>query len=95
MQIATSATNLTCEIVLVISGHDIFQTGQDVGSMKQPQGDFDSTQVSDYRQGCFNLLVYVPFVCAISQLAVWTQFKLHGRRLQWIKSMRQDTTHYV
>ncbi|XP_045190123.2 transmembrane protein 180-like [Mercenaria mercenaria] len=76
------------------TGHDIFQTGQEFSSIK-PLHSSEGSVVSDYRQGCFNLLVYVPVVCALTQLAVWSQFSLHGRRLQWVKSMREGTTHYV
>lgn len=69
------------------TGHDIFQSGRDLGSIKVNS----STQDHDsYREGCFNLLVYVPIVCAVLQLLVWAKFTLHGRRLQSIKAARLD-----
>lgn len=77
------------------TGHDIFQTGQELGSIKPLHDTLDSASMVDYRQGCFNILVYVPVICALTQLAVWTQFTLHGKRLQWVKAMREGTTHYV
>ncbi|KAL5022601.1 hypothetical protein ScPMuIL_001756 [Solemya velum] len=66
------------------TGHDIFQSGNEMGSIRLDAAKMDSTQ----RQGIFNLLVYIPIACAVLQLLVWSQFTLHGRRLRWIKSMR-------
>lgn len=71
------------------TGHDIFQSGRDLGSIKQVS---EMGSSSSYREGCFNLLVYVPIVCAILQLLVWAQFTLHGRRLRSIKAARSDTS---
>ena len=76
-------------------GHDIFATGQELGSIKPLHSLEDTQAASDYREGCFNLLVYVPVMCAITQLVVWSQFSLHGKRLQWVKSVREGSTHYV
>lgn len=75
------------------TGHDIFQTGNELGSIKPVRDMLTPSSLSEYRQGCFNLLVYVPLVCAVCQLAVWTQFNLHGPRLKWIKSMREGASH--
>lgn len=74
------------------TGHDIFQSGRDLGSIKQISATLEEGSKSSYREGCFNLLVYVPVVCAVLQLLVWAQFTLHGRRLQSIKAARSDTS---
>ena len=43
---------------------------------------------SDVRMGCFQVLVYVPIVCAVLQILLWSRFKLHGRRLKVVTSQR-------
>ena len=40
------------------------------------------------RQGCFNVLVFVPVFCGLLQLFAWSNFKLKGKRLNEIKSRR-------
>lgn len=45
------------------------------------------------RLGCFYLLVFVPITCALLQLAAWSRFTLHGRKLQGIKTLRQGAQH--
>ncbi|KAL4231139.1 Transmembrane protein 180 [Mactra antiquata] len=75
------------------TGHDIFQTGHELGSIKSNHQFMDSISASDYRQGCFNLLIYIPIVCALLQLAVWTQFNLHGKRLRSVKALRSGSLH--
>ncbi|KAH3707374.1 transmembrane protein 180-like [Dreissena polymorpha] len=72
------------------TGHDIFQSGHDMGSIKPLNNDGAHTSQRDdtFKQGCFNLLIYVPVACAVLQLIVWTQFSLHGKRLQAVKSRR-------
>nr|XP_057934201.1 transmembrane protein 180 [Doryrhamphus excisus] len=45
------------------------------------------------RLGCFHMLVFVPITCALLQLAAWSRFTLHGRKLQGIKSCRQGAQH--
>jgi len=44
------------------------------------------------RDACFFLLVTVPIVCALIQLAAWSRFTLHGARLNQIKSIRLSRT---
>ncbi|KAK6178037.1 hypothetical protein SNE40_012876 [Patella caerulea] len=73
------------------TGHDVFETAGDVGSIKFDVKNLDVASRESYKQGCFNLLVYIPIICAVCQLAVWTQFSLHGRRLQYIKSRREGS----
>lgn len=43
------------------------------------------------RLGCFYMLVFVPITCALLQLAAWSRFTLHGRKLQGIKTLRQGS----
>lgn len=43
------------------------------------------------RLGCFYMLVLVPITCALLQLAAWSRFTLHGRKLQGIKALRQGS----
>lgn len=45
------------------------------------------------RLGCFNMLVFVPIICALLQLAAWSRFTLHGRKLQGVKTLRQGAQH--
>ncbi|XP_041368158.1 transmembrane protein 180-like [Gigantopelta aegis] len=71
------------------TGHDIFQSGNESGSIRKHLEDMDPKSQMLHRQGCFNLLVYIPIVCAIMQLLVWMQFSLHGHRLRYIKSARE------
>uniref|UniRef100_A0A3Q2GEN7 Major facilitator superfamily domain containing 13A n=1 Tax=Cyprinodon variegatus TaxID=28743 RepID=A0A3Q2GEN7_CYPVA len=73
-------------LLCVYTGYDIFQ--------RTPVK--DSLSASDsgtppLRLGCFYLLVFVPITCAVIQLATWSRFTLHGRKLQGIKSLRQGS----
>lgn len=43
---------------------------------------------SSVRQGCFNVLVFVPVICGLLQLFAWSNFKLKGKRLNQVKSLR-------
>uniref|UniRef100_A0A1A8N8W7 Transmembrane protein 180 n=1 Tax=Nothobranchius pienaari TaxID=704102 RepID=A0A1A8N8W7_9TELE len=79
-------------LLCVYTGYDIF----DRAPMK------DSVMVSDtasssgtppLRLGCFYMLVFVPIACALLQLAAWSRFTLHGRKLQGIKTQRQGIQH--
>ncbi|XP_046575539.1 transmembrane protein 180-like [Haliotis rubra] len=76
-------------ILSMQTGHDIFQSGKQGGSIKLSYNDMDTGTRAVHREGCFHLLVYVPIICAALQLLVWTQFSLHGRRLAQIKSARE------
>lgn len=69
-------------------GYDIFE--------KAPMKDSMSASESGtppLRLGCFYMLVFVPITCAMLQLATWSRFTLHGRKLQGIKTLRQGTQH--
>ncbi|XP_077992698.1 transmembrane protein 180-like [Glandiceps talaboti] len=69
------------------TGHDVFQSGHDGGSIRLAQN-VNSEEKAMVEWGCFQCLVIVPIVCAILQLIAWSQFTLHGKRLKWVKSVR-------
>ena len=48
----------------------------------------EADQRNRFRTGCFNVLVYVPVVCGLLQLFAWSNFKLRGKRLSQVKSLR-------
>lgn len=77
-------------LLCVYTGHDIFQRDamNNVVSA-QPQLEPSAVWTTTLRQGCFYLLVYVPITCALLQLFMWSQFSLHGKRLQTVKAHRQ------
>ena len=81
---------LTCVVYNVFhcAGHDVFSSGNEMGSIKLDSGSLDNEASTLYKTGVFHLLVYVPIVCAILQLILWSQFTLHGKRLGIIKSVR-------
>lgn len=85
--------NILCHIMMnvccfLISGHDVFESGNSMGSIKLNVDNLDSQSQGAYRQGVFNILVYVPIVCALIQLVAWSRFSLKGKRLNWVKSLR-------
>jgi len=75
-------------LVLLLTGHDVFATGGETGSIKLGVADMTQDMKTEYQLGVFHLVVYVPLICAIVQLCFWSRFSLHGKRLNWIKSMR-------
>jgi len=77
------------------AGHDVFHSGGETGSIKLSIGDMTSDAKTEYQLGVFHLLVYVPLVCAVIQLWLWSRFTLHGKRLNWIKSMRGGFLKYA
>lgn len=80
-------------IFLFDPGYDIFQRDP-LSSIVSAQPRLASSVAwkPTLRQGCFYLLVFVPMTCALLQLLTWSQFSLHGRRLQTVKSQRQAFT---
>jgi len=84
----TLAPLLGTWLLSIQTGHDVFSSGNEMGSIKLDSGSLDNEASTLYRTGVFHLLVYVPIVCAILQLILWSQFTLHGKRLGIIKSVR-------
>uniref|UniRef100_A0A8C5GCX0 Transmembrane protein 180 n=1 Tax=Gouania willdenowi TaxID=441366 RepID=A0A8C5GCX0_GOUWI len=75
-------------LLCVYTGYDIFDPVKD----SVPPSDVHSSSGSGtppLRLGCFYMLVFVPITCAVLQLAAWSRFTLHGRKLQGIKALRQ------
>lgn len=70
------------------------QTGTSIfysGAVDEPSKiSFHNTSKKDLRWGCFCVLVYVPIACAVIQILAWSRFKLHGKRLSWVKHMREN-----
>ncbi|KAI1887053.1 hypothetical protein AGOR_G00202070 [Albula goreensis] len=78
-------------LLCVYTGYDIFQRDavQDTVSAAVSS----QAEAVTLRQGCFYLLVFVPITCALLQLLAWSQFTLHGKRLQNVKALRQGAQH--
>lgn len=74
-------------------GYDIFQRNP-LNNVVSAQPKLESAAALEptLRQGCFYLLVFVPITCALLQLLSWSQFSLHGKRLQMVKAQRQSLT---
>jgi len=81
--------------VLLFTGHDVFAAGGDTGSVKLSFADMTSDAKAEYQLGVFHLLVYVPLICAAVQLWFWSRFTLHGKHLNWIKSLRGGLLRYT
>lgn len=65
------------------TGKSVFFDGKSKTVLSSSEGDIDSV-----RQGCFNVLVFVPVLCGLLQLFAWSNFKLKGKRLSQVKSLR-------
>nr|XP_040032467.1 transmembrane protein 180 [Gasterosteus aculeatus aculeatus]XP_040032468.1 transmembrane protein 180 [Gasterosteus aculeatus aculeatus] len=80
-------------LLCVYTGYDVFQretAGDAVVAV--PEAAFGSG-TPPLRLGCFHMVVFVPITCALLQLAAWSRFTLHGRKLQGIKALRQGAQH--
>ncbi|XP_076467404.1 transmembrane protein 180-like isoform X2 [Babylonia areolata] len=77
-------------ILSMQTGHDIFQSGHETGSVKAALEGKGAEEQASYRLGCFHFLVYITAACAVLQLIFWQRFSLRGSRLQWIKSARRE-----
>lgn len=75
-------------LLCVYTGYDIFerQPARDDAALSDAAA---SSGTPPLRLGCFYMLVLVPITCALLQLAAWSRFTLHGRKLQAIKTLRQ------
>lgn len=80
-------------LLCVYTGYDVFDR-QPVKDSLVPVPDGNPGSGSPpLRLGCFNMLVFVPIACALLQLAAWSRFTLHGRKLQDVKLLRQGAQH--
>lgn len=78
-------------LLCVYTGYDIFQRDP-LQEVVRTQELWNPAWYSTLRQGCFYLLVFIPITCAFLQLLAWSQFSLHGKRLQSIKLQRQSAS---
>ncbi|XP_010084803.1 PREDICTED: transmembrane protein 180 isoform X1 [Pterocles gutturalis] len=80
-------------LLCAYTGYDIFQRNP-LSNVVSAQPKLESAAALEptLRQGCFYLLVFVPIMCALLQLLSWSQFSLHGKRLQMVKAQRQSLT---
>ncbi|PKK28143.1 transmembrane protein 180, transcript variant X2 [Columba livia] len=80
-------------LLCAYTGYDIFQRNP-LSNVVSAQPKLESAAALEptLRQGCFYLLVFVPIACALLQLLSWSQFSLHGKRLQMVKAQRQSLT---
>ncbi|XP_055575680.1 transmembrane protein 180 isoform X2 [Falco biarmicus] len=78
-------------LLCAYTGYDIFQRNP-LSNVVSAQPKLESAAALEptLRQGCFYLLVFVPITCALLQLLSWSQFSLHGKRLQRVKAQRQS-----
>jgi len=73
----------------------VFAAGGETGSIKLSITDMKNDVKAEYQLGVFHLLVYVPLICATVQLWFWSRFTLHGKQLNWIKSLRGGLLKYT
>jgi hypothetical protein len=75
-------------LITKTTGIDLFISNSplDVISMhsKQPESLNDDI----YRNGCFQILILIPIICALLQLLSWQKFDLHSKKLKLIKDTR-------
>lgn len=74
-------------------GYDIFEREPVKDSLVSVPDVASGSGTPPLRLGCFYMLVFVPITCALLQLAAWSRFTLHGRKLQGIKTLRQGAQH--
>lgn len=72
------------------TGYSIFYSNEDskTSDLFLDENNVHDRTGNDVRLGCFQVLVYVPIVCAVLQIILWSRFKLHGRRLKVVTSQR-------
>lgn len=80
-------------LLCVYTGYDIFNREPVKDSLVSVPDIASDLGTPPLRQGCFYMVVFVPITCALLQLAAWSRFTLHGRKLHGIKSLRQGTQH--
>lgn len=72
-------------------GYDIFERQPVKDSLVSVPDTANGLGTPPLRLGCFYMLVFVPITCALLQLAAWSRFTLHSRKLQGIKTLRQGS----
>ncbi|KAM3843303.1 LOW QUALITY PROTEIN: transmembrane protein 180-like [Diretmus argenteus] len=80
-------------LLCVYTGYDIFERAPVKDSLVAVPAVAPGPGTPPLRLGCFYMLVFVPITCALLQLASWSRFTLHGRKLQGIKTQRQGAQH--
>lgn len=80
-------------LLCVYTGYDIFQKHPEKEPAALVPEVASAAGTPPLRIGCFYMLVFVPITCALLQLAAWSRFNLHGRKLQGIKTLRQGALH--
>lgn len=80
-------------LLCVYTGYDIFNREPVKDSLVSVPDVSSGSGTPPLRLGCFYMLVFVPITCALLQLAAWSRFTLHGRKLQGIKTLRQGAQH--
>ncbi|TKS89530.1 Transmembrane protein 180 [Collichthys lucidus] len=76
-------------LLCVYTGYDIFEREPVKDSLVSVPDVASGSGTPPLRLGCFYMLVFVPITCALLQLAAWSRFTLHGRKLEGIKKLRQ------
>lgn len=80
-------------LLCVYTGYDIFEREPVKDSLVSVPDVASGSGTPPLRLGCFYMVVFVPITCALLQLAAWSRFTLHGRKLQGIKALRQGAQH--
>ncbi|XP_076087135.1 transmembrane protein 180-like [Mytilus galloprovincialis] len=91
----TFAPLLGTWLLALQTGHEIFQQGSSVSGLNAEITSPNPLFLDQQRRGIFNMLVYVPIVCASLQLFIWSRFTLKNDRLKWVKSARSGAEHSI
>ena len=75
------------------TGHDVFDSDSLGDSLKLDLSSMDAAGQQRYRIGVFQLLVYIPVVCAIFQLIAWSRFNLKDEKLRSVKAIREGSAY--
>ena len=76
-------------LIASTTGVDLFSPNSsplDVLNLHSGHSENDSI----YRNGCFQILILIPIICALLQLLSWQKFDLHSKKLKHIKDARID-----
>lgn len=82
-------------LLAIYTGHDVFESGNETGSLQMDAKGMTNDMRTAYRMGIYHLLVYVAIVCALIQLVFWSRFNLHGKRLDVVKRLRNGFKYSV